>query len=829
MMLTPRTRRRLPALLLLPALLTFVFWLLVADPSALIVDADRPGVDRATPADGRAVGNDLTRLFLPHHGRIASALAHIGRLPGWDPAGFGGRPLVGNPQAGLWYPPTWIAWRWWQPSALGWLTLGHIAFGGIGTYTLARSFQLRPLASVIASVCFSINPYVLAQLFEGHYPHLWSASWFPWAFWAAIGLRSGRLRGGFLPPILAMAFLTGHPQEAYYLGLALGIWLLAVMGRHLSAGQSRPVAFAAAVGMGVAALTSALIAVELVPDALAQPYGLRGAKHPAMEAAKYHVHPVNLVQLLGPRALGGPADYEGPDNSWESLLAVGWVPLILGSIAVARSRRRADVRGWLALVLLTTLFAFGRNFGVFNVLYALAPGMGRFRVPSRALFLAALGASMLAGYGVEAVARSRALPFRLLAATLAILIAALALAVWSVPALETHDPWQHPPDGVVWLRAGARLARDPVFLSAFIGSSAALIWLRLRPWDRRAVAVVLGLMASGELALYGHDLIRVAPASRFLDPDPVGEAIARARPSVPSPFRIRARDAFYGDARAFAAGLEKTNLNDSFQVQHAADLYERLYPMFGTVGPPAIARRYRDEVQAAVLERMNVALLVSDRNDSRFGWPVAASGTWDGVPYSIRRNPDPLPRAYVVPRAEVMPDGPAMIERFPEVPAREAVLMERDPLPGPGPREPFSPASYTATDPDRVVIDVTTSAPGLLVVADTWMPGWSARLDDRPAAILRGNRAQRVVVLDRPGSHRVVMTYTPPGLEIGKAITAGAMAVWGVIFLVSARRTLTQRGRRSGSRPGHTGARNHSGPGPSPRRGCSGAGGRRGA
>jgi len=25
--------------------------------------------------------------------------------------------LIGNPQAGLWYPPTWLAWRWWSPSA----------------------------------------------------------------------------------------------------------------------------------------------------------------------------------------------------------------------------------------------------------------------------------------------------------------------------------------------------------------------------------------------------------------------------------------------------------------------------------------------------------------------------------------------------------------------------------------------------------------------------------------------------------------------------------------------------------------------------------------
>src|SRR4051812_21013757 len=87
---------------LLPLLaLACAFGRLVLHPAWLIADGERPGVDRALPGDAVAVGNDLTRLFLPHHARIALNLACTGRLPGWDPAGFGGRPLVGNPQGGL--------------------------------------------------------------------------------------------------------------------------------------------------------------------------------------------------------------------------------------------------------------------------------------------------------------------------------------------------------------------------------------------------------------------------------------------------------------------------------------------------------------------------------------------------------------------------------------------------------------------------------------------------------------------------------------------------------------------------------------------------------
>ena len=84
---------------------------------------------------------------------------------------------------------------------------------------------------------------------------------------------------------------------------------------------------------------------------------------------------------------------------------------------------------------------------------------------------------------------------------------------------------------------------------------------------------------------------------------------------------------------------------------------------------------------------------------------------------------------------------------------------------------------------DRLVLEVTTKAPGLLVVADTWMPGWTATVDRRAAAILRGNHAQRVIPLPEPGRHEVVLRYEAPGLWRGLAITEMALLGWGAAFL----------------------------------------------
>lgn len=804
---------------LLPPLVALVpFARLIVEPSALVVDGHRPSMDRALPRDAEAIGNDLTRLFLPHHARIAAAVARTGRVPGWDPAGFGGRPLVGNPQAGLWYPPVWIAWRWWTPSALGWLTIAHLMFGGLGTYVLCRSSRMRPFAAAVAGSLWCTSPYVLGQAYEGHYPHVWSASFSPWAVWATLGLRDRKARGLVLPPIVALSLLTGHAQESYYLGLALIVWLVCGLASRLGgwglgtrspghpnrvpSSADRNVAPAALRRRGpsvasmrraallavLAVLTLGLVAIEALPDASARPFVARRLPPTASDAGKYHAGLANLAQLASPRALGGPADYVGPQNYWEPLLSIGWTALVLAAWGVAKSRRRRLAGGWVIVALATTLFAFGRGFGVFDICFALVPGMGLFRVPSRALFLTTLATSVLAGLGVEA-ASSRLSSTTIGTRKPVILYAIATLAILLI-AIATNS--------------FGRVVSDPRFLLAYLGSGVAIFLVARHPRRRGTIAVGLGLLAVAETVLYGVALIRTTPPSRFLGPDPVGLAIASRRPD--GPFRIRARDAYYGDARAFAIGLEKTNLNDSFQIGFAADLYERLYPMFGEPTPARFPLRFRPDLQADILDRMNVRFLVSDRDDARFGWPAIASGEWGGAKFTIRENPDPLPRAYVVPRAVVLEDGPGVPEHFLDHPARESVIVTRDMPPLPQARQPFTPAETLSNDPDRVEVLVTTTGPGFLVVADTWMPGWSAEWNGRPATIYRGNRAQRVVVLPSAGSHRVVMTYTPPGLSLGRTITLAAIVAW-VALLASWR--LNPRLRvRSGILPARTARRN---------------------
>src|SRR5439155_22897610 len=107
-----------------------------------------------------------------------------------------------------------------------------------------------------------------------------------------------------------------------------------------------------------------------------------------------------------------------------------------------------------------------------------------------------------------------------------------------------------------------------------------------------------------------------------------------------------------------------------------------------------------------------------------------------------------LPRAWLAPEVLVVPDEPAARAALADaaVDPRRRVVVE---APFTGRVAP--PAAGTATgaesgppagsarllrdEPECVEVAVAAPGEGVLVLADSWMPGWSAELDGQPAAM----------------------------------------------------------------------------------------------
>ncbi len=71
---------------------------------------------------------------------------------------------------------------------------------------------------------------------------------------------------------------------------------------------------------------------------------------------------------------------------------------------------------------------------------------------------------------------------------------------------------------------------------------------------------------------------------------------------------------------------------------------------------------------------------------------------------------------------------------------------------------------------ERVVLQAKTGSAGYLVLADTWYPGWEAKIDGASVPIQRADYIFRAVALP-PGAHTVVFEYHPISFILGAVIS----------------------------------------------------------
>ena len=91
------------------------------------------------------------------------------------------------------------------------------------------------------------------------------------------------------------------------------------------------------------------------------------------------------------------------------------------------------------------------------------------------------------------------------------------------------------------------------------------------------------------------------------------------------------------------------------------------------------------------------------------------------------------------------------------------------------PREAHA-ARYLLDGHDEVVIEANAAQDGLLVVAESYDPGWRASIDGREVTVLRVNGMQQGVLLPR-GRHEVRLRYHAMGFTPGVILSAVTLAL----------------------------------------------------
>ncbi len=755
------------------------------------------------PADG----GDLVSFLFPIY-RFAARTLNQGSLPLWNPLLYGGAPFIGDIQAGFLYPPNLLLfllnpffdYRWME-----FLSIGHLWWAGLGVYALSRTLGCSRPAALLAGLAFGLCDILFIHL--GNLNLNAVLSWSGWIL-AACHLaltRRSLTWAGVAASLFALANYAGHAQSSYFLGMAVGIYslgLLAVTYWGQLSQSSHATAFRQALtGLQypatifvVAALLSAPI---ILPSFEMLPHTDRG-HFDFQDTVSYSLAPgPAFIGLLTPGFFGrGPWDYWG---SWDrvELPYTGLLTLLLaaGAFLLPVPEKRRRLLPLLALALFGFVIALGSNTPVHGWLTQVLPVYGSFRAPARIIVLWALALSVLGAIGMDALLPGRAdrnenpHPSHTTLYLSVIRLGGPAVLLVLIPLIFTVT---HVLDGEPVALQRAFLAGRALLLAAAVWLA---FWLLLVLYRRvrlagNTLAGLLLFLLLLELFVVGAniDVSQYDPSRSFAQPEIIAylqgldddnEAADRdtARPasfpalSRPDPFRIDVRTGIYD--------LWQPNTAALFGLQDVWGIYNPLvlthWQGLWDNNPGRHTRLYDMYNVRFVIVRDGTPL------DDQYTLAYDAPG-----PLAVYENPDPLPRAWLVPDAKVLPDEAAVLAALnhPSFEPLHTVLLaqQSDNPPSPAatdestPSSMSEPVSVLAYSPNEIVLAAQAERAGYLVLSEVWFPGWLATVNGEPVPMWRANYTFKALPVPA-GDLEIRLWYAPASWRLG-------LALFGIGFLL---------------------------------------------
>jgi len=676
---------------------------------------------------------DLANLDLPRLQFQASAWRHS-QLPLWDPNHWAGQPFLGQ-VTGAAYPANWLLGAFpfregkLSVTVVHWyLVLIHFQ-AALFCYFLCRDWKRSQTASILGGLVFSLGGF----LGNTEWPQILNgAVWLPLIFlflFRALRGQRALFSAATSGALLGVTWLSGHHEVPIYATTAVAaIWIvaLALATRRTAILQ---------LGLAAALATALIAAVQILPAVEYAPLVKRWVNSEngpvsGNEAIPYAVHqefswsPAALPGIVTPR----PPVHIDP--------FIGIVAFSLAMLGVYHGWRRfPQVRLLLLLATAGVLFAMAGNNFFHGIFYAALPVFGKARVPARALVLLSFAVAPLAAYGLDALRRGSS-PW-------------LARTIWTLTALS----------GLLYAAAAIGPPQGQAMLTAFTAILGAVLFAasRAKAISPQLAAGAVALLIVVEIGnVSGAEMAsRIAPGrAGHLDRLFHHHDIASFLRAQPQPIRVEVANADipynFGDWHGIETlgGFAASATTNLFELERQKPRVQDLLGINYYVGraPP------RPD-----LERLT----------------DGSSGL------SIYRNPSALPRTWIVHTAtrvagyqdiRIRMDSPDF------QPRTEALLLTAAPVLETC-STPEEARVTPSANPNRVRIDVKLACRGIVILSDTYFPGWRATVDGRPAAILETFGALRGIVVEK-GHHHIEYLYRPASAVAGISLTAlGAVFV----------------------------------------------------
>ncbi|MBI5449518.1 YfhO family protein [Candidatus Gottesmanbacteria bacterium] len=726
----------------------------------------------------KAVADDVFRHLYPLR-VLAFDILKQGQLPLWNPYNGSGTPLLAIMHPGylnpfgfffLFLPPP-VAWIFFVG-----LQVPFLAFC---TYLYCRQLRLNRLASLFAASILVFSGFVIVRLVFGEFIYALAMLPLLLLFVESALLKSCPSFWLFTPIAVSFLFLSGQPHIILTIVLITGIYAV-FRGGFLWALRYLPFFL---LGLGIAG-------VQLIPALELYRFSTITRISSEFIFQRFLLPVWHLISILIPNYFGNQATYNywGAGDYIETVAAVGLIPCLFACIACIRAHKSFHVRfffGVTIVSILLTLDWFGTRW-----FYRLPLPVLSADVPSRIFAFAAFGIAILSGFGLDMWMKTKRDILRhsfirwffAVIALIAFITTVLFILHPACPVVQIPNCW------TISIR---NMMLEIIVLILFM--TAAIFYKKV---------VILPLLLVLLLGAYNSNkFLPFSSSDTVLHDNAV----------------IRALKEHTRDARVF--GMGEANLKTNFATHF--HIYDPNYY------DPLHLKRYAELIEYANKGKARSALPRSDveiindpfvteevlfRRNRLFDIlgiryllfkkaevPLKADvdTVWENDKWYLAVRKSALPRAYLVPSYEVISDDERLFARLfdPVFDVQNTVLLEKIPVLGSLEKKNGLKMKKLAVMKEyheqNVIIETELDDTALLVVSDTFYPGWKALIDGAKTEIYRANYSFRAVSVPA-GRHTVRFVYDPLSVWIGLLVTLGSLVfyVLMVIWYLAGRDTM---------------------------------------
>ncbi|MBX9722020.1 MAG: YfhO family protein [Candidatus Obscuribacterales bacterium] len=680
---------------------------------------------------------------------IVKRNAAKGQLPLWNDLDACGIPILGDFAAFVFSPHTWL---FAYASAWGYnlILCGMVLLGCLGTLVFSRYVGLSAVAAVFAAIAFGFCPGCIRYTELPNQVFL-----IPWIVWAIVALGARSFWKSVAAGVVSGLCVYGMHAECALGAVGMAWAYLMVFTICESALPLKQALLRFFSSLGIAVVSGVCVAIPVILPFL-EFFGNSICYKSVVSWSRFA--PWYALDLC----------FVHPCSGGVSLFA-GILLLPLAVLGVMSKQKHTK----------TILAAFLINFLVvskfppLNLIMNMRPFnffMPIYAAPSIIFFLA-----LLAGFGVGHLFKASHKQkiavafFTILCAAVPFILLSLNVKVWN---------WQFDAEATgIDLREG--------FLQSILASIFALTLCLLPNWTSKTKQLLLsiGLIAINAFSMSGTIKLALPTMPPCWYPKTDMIEFLMAHPGrivgLGEHLLIPSVNAMYGISDFRSQNVMVPARYFNFMKQAGAELRELCVYVFNS--------KLGKEIDLASVKYV-IAQHPSEigLDPKRFKLVKNCNGY-----INVYENLQALPEAYMVHNV-ISADSPEKalhIISSPEFnPQTDAVVESKLNLQKPMNGTVWTPSvKVERVNPNKIDIKVSTKSPGVLILTDTYFPGWEMTVDGHSQEILPANGMFRGAALDA-GQHDVVFSYRPRSFEKGLMIFGGFSAVLLLLLVFMPRR-----------------------------------------